>query len=295
MIARIWIGMGVLMALLAWGCFYVMPVTQRAVVLQFGEIASSERIQPGLNFKIPIIQEVIRFNAKLQTIDGDPHTYLTKENEVLEVDSFVKWRVADELAFYRATGGDVRRVMRLIMDRVDAALRNEFGSRSKTEVVTEERDDMLDNVLFTVRSAVSDELGVHILDVRINRIELPATARESVYRRMVAERQRLANEARAEGKEISETIRSEAERARTVLLSEATRDAEVLRGEGDAEAARIYAEAFGKDPGLFDLVRSLNAYRTTFAGKDDVMVLSPDGEFFKYLESDVGAGGTGSP
>ena len=267
-----------------WNSFFILPVTQKGVLLQFGEIARMQ-VNTGLNFKIPMIQQVKRFSAKVLTVDGQPHTYLTKENEVLDVDSFVKWRVADELVYYRATGGDQRRAERLLLDRVDAELRNEFGSRSKMEVVSAERDEILTSLLLDIREDASDELGVEVVDVRINRIELPAEARASVHRRMASERQRLANEARAEGREISETIRSEADRARVVLLAEANRDAEILRGQGDANAAKIYAEAYEQDTDFFALVRSLNAYREAFSGENDLLVLAPDGDFFRYLKS----------
>ena len=273
---------------LGYDSFYVLPVTQKAVLLFFGELVEGE-IEPGINFKLPIIQTVKRYSAKLQIDDATPQTYLTQNNEGLTVDSFALWRILDVANFYRATGGSFRILENLLEQRIDNGLRNQFGNREKWEVVSGEREQMMDEILSEINTGV-EELGIEVIDIRINRIELPEAASESVYNRMVAERRRLANEARAEGQEISEAIRAEADKQRVILLAEAYRKSETLRGEGDAKAIAIFAGAYKQDPELYQFTRSLEAYRKVFNKENDTLILDTDSQFFNYLNSSESLG-----
>lgn len=273
---------------LAWQSFYVVQQTERAVLLLLGELVQSD-IKPGLGFKIPLIHDLRRFEGRAQAIDLKPQIYLTKDKEVLEVDSYLLWRVKDAGQFYRATGGQQALLVNLMAARADDALRNQFGEQGKWGIVSSTRDEILDRLTSHLNRLLEEELGVTLLDVRIKRIELPSDASESVYRRMRAERQRLANEARAEGREISERIRAEAERVRTETLATAYQAAETLRGEGDATAAEIYASAYNKDVAFFTFVRSLESYRKAFANKGDVLLLSPESEFFRFFQQADGS------
>ena len=273
---------------LLWQSFYIVSQTERAVLLQFGELVEDD-IQPGLGFKVPILHELRKFSGRIQIFDLVPQTYLTKEKEVLEVDSYVTWRVDDAGTFYRTSGGNPRRVTELLAARVDATLRNQFGGRGKWEAVSDERDDIMDSLPISLNATVNEALGIEVIDVRVKRIELPEDASESVYRRMRAERQRLANEARAEGQEISEKIRADADKQREVMLAEAYRDAEKDRGLGDAAATKIYADALGQDPEFYALTRSLEAYRKAFSNQGDVLLLAPDSDFFRFFKEQQGS------
>lgn len=273
---------------LAWQSFYVVQQTERAVLLLFGELVEAD-IKPGLGFKIPLLHSLRRFEARAQAIDLKPQTYLTRDKEVLEVDSYMLWRVKDAGRYYRATGGQVSRLANLVAARVDDSLRNQFGERGKWEVVSSTRDEIMERLTGQLSLLTEEELGVSMLDVRVKRIELPADASESVYRRMRAERQRLANEARAQGREISERIRAEAERMRTETLAAAYQESETIRGEGDATAAEIYALAYDQDTSFFSFLRSLESYRKSFANKGDVLLLNPETEFFRYFQQADGS------
>ncbi|MGI9344726.1 MAG: protease modulator HflC [Gammaproteobacteria bacterium] len=277
--------MVILTAILAigWESFYIVKETERAVMLQLGELIDDD-IQPGFGFKIPVLQNLRIFSARIQIVDLLPQTYLTKEKEVLEVDSYVTWQVDDAGTFYRRAAGNSRRLGDLLAARVDDTLRNQFGERGKWEAVSDERDDIMDALPTALNQQVRSSLGIKVIDVRIKRIELPEDARESVYRRMRAERQRLANEARAEGKEISEKIRANADKEREIMLAEAYRDAENMRGAGDAQAITIYNEVLQDKYDFYLFLKSLEAYRNSFSSRGDVLLLRPDSEFFKYFK-----------
>ncbi len=277
-------------AWLASNSLYVVDETERAVKLRFGEIIE-ENIQPGLHFKVPITQTVRTFDTRLLTLDTEPSRYLTLEQKAVIVDSYVKWQVVNPTQYYEATAGDELMASRLIQPRVDESLRNEFGRLDLQQIIAERRDDLMTGPTEELDQLLRDELGVAIRDIRVKRIDLPEDVSSAVYERMRSEREREAREWRAQGQEEAERIRANADRRRQVLLAQANERAETLRGEGDAEAAAIFAEAYGKDEEFFSFWRSLNAYRDSFAGDDNMLVLDPSSEFFQYLKSPTPGGG----
>lgn len=263
---------------------YVVNEMERALVLRFGEVVEPN-VAPGLHFKIPIVHTVRKFDSRVQTLDTRPQDYLTQEKKRLIVDSYVKWRIANVRDFYTSTSGIMVTAEDIIASRMDTGLRNKFGQRSLNEVVSSEREEMMTELTNELDRISKEELGIEVIDVRVKRIDLPTEVSQSVYDRMRSERQREAQELRSEGKELGEGIRADADRQKTVILAEAERDAERTRGNGDAQAAAIYATAFGQDTEFYAFYRSLNAYRKTFANKSDVMVLEPDSAFFRYLNT----------
>jgi len=269
---------------------YIVKETERAVLLKFGEIVNAD-VTPGLHFKFPIINVVRKFDSRVLTLDARPQAYLTLEKKRLIVDSFVKWRVAEVQKFYTATSGDEFRAAELLSTRVEGELRNQFGERTLTEVVSGQREEVMADVIQKLSALTQSELGVEVVDVRIKRIDLPPEVSNSVYERMRTERERLARELRSRGKELAEGIRADADRQKTVIEAEAYRESELTRGEGDANAARIYAEAYSRNPEFYSFHRSLQAYKNAFGQGGDVMLLKPDSDFFKYLGKPVDAGG----
>ena len=262
---------------------YVVNETERAVKLRFGEIVQFD-VLPGLHFKWPILNTVRKFDARILTLDAPPQRYLTSEKKALMVDSFVKWRVKDVAKFYTTSGGDEDRLNRLLAQRVDTGLRNEFGVRTVKEVVSGERDQLMTTLSNSLDQVAQSELGVEIIDLRVKKIDLPQEVSESVYNRMRTERERLARELRAEGTEIAVEIRAKADKERTIILANAYKIAEETRGDGDAVATATYAEAYSKDPEFYDFTRSLKAYQATFENKGDILLINPDSDFFKYLD-----------
>ena len=218
---------------------FVVKETQRAVKLEFGAVVESD-VQPGLHFKIPVVNSVTKFDARILTLDAAPQSYLTSEKKALTVDSFVKWRVSDVEKYYTTTGGDEERLRRLLIQRVDAGLRNEFGSRTVNEVVSGERDELMDKLTLQLNAIASEELGVEVIDLRVKKIDLPPEVSESVYNRMRTERERLAKELRAQGNEVAEKIRATADKEKTIILADAYRQAEEIKGNGDAIATVSY-------------------------------------------------------
>lgn len=275
------------LALFASSSLYVVNETQRAIRLQFGEVVESD-IEPGLRFKIPVYNTVRLFDTRVMTMDARPSRYLTGDRKGVIVDSFVKWKIVDVTRYYEATAGEEQAAMRLIAPRVDESLRNEFGRRTLVEIVSEQRDELMQRPIADLDKAMKDAMGVSILDIRVKQIDLPTEVSNSVYERMRTERQREAREYRAQGQEQAERIRAAADRNREVILATAQRDADILRGEGDAEAAAIYANAYKQDPELYSFLRSLEAYRSSFSNKQDILVVSPKSEFFRYLEGSTG-------
>ncbi|GEK47954.1 protease modulator HflC [Halomonas pacifica] len=276
-------------AWLASNSLYVVDETERAVKLRFGEVIE-ENIQPGLHFKVPITQTVRKFDTRVLTLDTDPSRYLTLEQKAVIVDSYVKWQVVDPTRYYEATAGDELMAVRLIQPRVDESLRNEFGRLNLQQIIAERRDELMSGPTEDLNALLRDELGVAILDVRVKRIDLPEDVSAAVYDRMRSEREREAREWRAQGQEEAERIRANADRRRQVLLAQATERSETLRGEGDAEAAAVYAQAYQQDAEFFSFYRSLNAYRETFGGDGNMMVLEPSSDFFRYLGDPRGGG-----
>nr|WP_267135322.1 protease modulator HflC [Halomonas dongshanensis] len=275
----------IVLAVIAWiasNSLYVVDETERAVKLRFGEVIEDD-IPPGLHVKMPIAQTVRKFDARLLTLDTETSRYLTLEQKAVIVDSYVKWQVIDPTRYYEATSGDEMMAARLIQPRVDESLRNEFGRLNLQEIIAERRDDLMTGPTQELDALLQDELGVAIRDVRIKRIDLPDDVSTAVFERMRSEREREAREWRAQGQEEAERIRANADRRRQVLLAQANERSETLRGEGDAQAAAIYSAAYDQDQEFFSFWRSLNAYRASFAGDDNLLVLEPDSDFFRYL------------
>ena len=262
---------------------YVVKETERAVKLRFGEIIEFD-VDPGLHFKLPIVNTVRKFDSRILTLDAAPQSYLTSEKKALTVDSFVKWRVSDVAKYFTTTGGDEERLRRLLIQRVDAGLRNEFGSRTVKEVVSGQRDELMDKLSNQLNLIAKDELGVEVIDLRVKKIDLPPEVSESVFNRMRTERERLAKELRAQGNEVAEKIRATADKDKTIILADAYREAEETKGNGDATATATYANAYSKDPEFYDFTRSLKAYQSTFESKSDILLINPDSDFFKYLD-----------
>ena len=266
---------------------FIISETERGLVLRFGEVVNAD-LKPGLHFKIPMVNTVTKFDGRVQTLDSRPQDYLTLDKKRLIVDSFVKWRIADVKTYYTATSGDEFRASDLLSSRMDTRLRNKFGRRTLTEVVSGQREEMMVELTQELTKISQTELGIEVVDVRVKRIELPTEVSQSVYDRMRTEREREARELRSKGNELAEGIRADADRQKTVLLAEAFREAEQLRGDGDALAAATYANAYQKDPEFYSFYRSLSAYQDTFNNKGDVMVLDPGSDFFKYLNAPKG-------
>jgi membrane protease subunit HflC len=262
---------------------YVVKETERAVKLRFGEIVEFD-VDPGIHFKLPIVNTVRKFDARILTLDAAPQSYLTSEKKALTVDSFVKWRVSDVAKYFTTTGGDEERLRRLLIQRVDAGLRNEFGTRTVKEVVSGQRDELMDKLANQLNLIAKDELGVEVIDLRVKKIDLPPEVSESVFNRMRTERERLAKELRAQGNEVAEKIRATADKDKTIILADAYREAEETKGNGDATATATYANAYSKDPEFYDFTRSLKAYQSTFESKSDILLINPDSDFFKYLD-----------
>jgi membrane protease subunit HflC len=280
------IGLVVLLAIVS-NSLYVVNERERAVLLKFGEVVSTD-IEPGLHFKIPVVNDVRRFESRLITLDSSPQRYLTAEKKALIVDSFVKWRVADAGKYYTATGGDEFSANNLLASRVDNGLRNKFGERTVYEVVSGERDSLMAEITKELDDIALNELGIHVLDVRVKGIDLPPEVSNAVYTRMSTEREREARDHRSRGRELAEGIEADADRQKTVIEANAYREAEQIRGEGDAIAAEVYANAFNQDPEFYAFYRSISAYKSSFAGKEDLLVIDPESDFFRYLKNPTG-------
>ena len=262
---------------------FVVDQRQTVIVLQLGEMVGV-KTAPGLYFKIPLIQNVRYFDSRILTFDSvEPERFITAEKKNVMVDSFVKWRIADVKQYYVSVGGDEIRAKTRLMQTVNSSMREEFGKRTINEVVSGERDKIMD----TLRQKAdldARKIGVQVLDVRLKRVDFPTEISESVYRRMDAERKRVANELRATGNAESEKIRADADRQREVTLADAYRDAQKIKGDGDAKSSAIYAAAFGRNAEFYAFYRSMDAYRQSFKNKSDVMVMDPSSTFFKYLK-----------
>ncbi len=275
---------GVVLAIVLWNSFYIVSQTERAVLLRFGRIVEPD-VKPGLHMKIPYVNSVRKFDARLLTLDTTTSRFLTLEKKALMVDSYAKWRVDDAERFYTATSGMKQIADERLARRLEAALRDQFGKRTLHESVSGQRDELMAQVTTSLNRAAQQELGIEVVDVRVKGIDLPREVNRSVFERMSSEREREAREHRAKGKELAEGIRADADRQRRVLLAEAFREAEELRGDGDARAAAIYAAAYGQDQDFYAFHRSLQAYRESFSSKEDVLVLDPKSDFFRYLQS----------
>jgi len=272
----------VILGVLGSSAVYVVDEREKAIVFQFGEIVSSSE-KAGLYFKLPVINNVSFFDARIQTMDADPQLFLTKEKKNLVVDSFVKWRVRDARDFYTKLGGLAANARNRLAQRVNDALRQEFGNRSVQQVISGDRAEIMNTVRKNIDSEINS-LGIEVVDVRLKRVDLDPDISERVYQRMEAERSRVAKDLRARGAEEAERIRADADRERAVTLANANREAEEIRGQGDAQATGIYAEAYQRDRVFYRLYRSLNAYRATFDSADNLLVIEPNSEFFQYFK-----------
>ncbi|MDX5441177.1 MAG: protease modulator HflC [Alteromonadaceae bacterium] len=276
-----------IVVLLVLSSVYIIPETHRGVKLRFGELVQTD-IPAGLHFKVPVIDQIREFDIRVLTMDLPSRQYLTVEKKPLDVNSYVAWRIRNVDQFYRSTGGDEFRAQSLILSRVDNGLRDEFGVRTMHEVVSGQRDELMKTLRDRVNSNVVGEFGIEVLDIRVKAIELPGQVSENVFRRMAAERQKLAQEFRSRGQELAEGIRADADRQQTVILATAFAEAEETRGAGDRQAAQIYADAYGSNEEFYSFYRSLQAYQRTFSGKDDIMVIDSDSAFMRFLKDPMG-------
>lgn len=274
----------VIAVIAAWLSIFKVDQWEQAIVFRFREINRSDS-EPGLHFMWPIMDTVKKFELRILNFDQEPQRFLTIEKKDVIVDYYVKWRISDVRSFYTATrGGDVDYANGLLGQRINRALRDEFGKRSVQQVVAGERGEILD-IVTTATLQLEKETGISVVDVRTKRIDLPEEVSTSVYDRMRAERLRVAKDFRARGEEAAERIQATADRERQVILANAYRDAETIRGEGDAQATEIYAAAFGKNEEFYGLYRSLNAYQASFSDGKDMLLLEPDSDFFKYFNN----------
>ena len=277
------VGLVFLVLVIGGNSLFVVKQTERAVMLQFGEIVQAD-IQPGIHVKIPWVNTVRIFDGRILTEDSPQQRFLTLEQKFLEVDSFAKWRIKDVRQFYVSTGGDIAVAGSRLAERINDGLRDQIGARNLQEVVAGERDQLMLALTVELNETTVADLGLEVIDVRVKRIDLPDDVRQSVYDRMITERNREAQDHRSRGEELAIGIRADAERQAIIYGAEAYRDAEHIRGQGDAEATGIYADAYNKDPEFYAFTRSLNAYRKTFSSKADVLLLDPDSDFFRYLK-----------
>lgn len=267
---------------------FVVDRRQYAIIFQFGEVKGNPITEPGLKFKWPLIQNVRYFDRRILTMDtSSPERFLTSEKQNVIVDYFVKWKIVAPKIYYQAVSGDESRAIIRLNQAVNAGLREEFGKRTVHDVISGERDVIMQQMRERA-NLDAGTIGVEIVDVRLKRVEYPSEVSGNVYSRMEAERKRVANERRSRGAADAEKIKADADRQRDVIVAEAMRDAQQVKGEGDARAAAIYAEVYNLDPEFYSFYRSLEAYRASFASKDDVIVVAPDADFFKYLKAPQG-------
>lgn len=259
---------------------------QLAIKLRVGEVVSAQ-YEPGLHFKIPVIETVRKFPSRILKIDDAPQRVFTLERTAMTVDYFVKWQIVDELSFYTSTGGIQDVAMNRLREIIKNSIVTEFGKRTIVEAISVEREELMRDMLANAMGTAQG-LGVQLVDFRVKQVEFVSEVRNSVYNQMREERRRVAAETRAEGSEVADLIRSTADKDRTVILAEANRDGQIIRGEGDARAAEIYAEAYTRDPEFYAFYRSINAYKRSLGKEGDVLVLDPGNEFFRYLNRSDG-------
>ncbi len=281
MLSKIIIAIVIIAGLVYSTCTYTVDETQRAILFKFGEIKAAD-IKPGLHFKMPFINNVRVFDSRILTLDVKPDLFPTSEKKYVYVDFFVKWRIDNVRDYFVATGGLEERANSRLSQITKDELRDEFASRTIKEAVSGERSDIMEALVIKANQ-ISQELGIEIVDLRVSRIDYTDDISGSVYDRMRAERDRVAKDFRARGRESSEKIRAAADRERQITLANAYKVSEQFRGEGDATAAEIYAQSYGKDPEFYALTKSLTAYKQTFTSKNDVLVLEPDSQFFRYF------------
>ncbi len=279
---RIVVSLG-LVALTFFLSFFTVGQTEKAIKFKFGQIQKSD-YEPGPHFQIPFINNIKKFDARIQTMDSEPERFLTLEKKNVLVDSFVKWRIGDVRKYYTVVSGNTDQANSRLDQITKDAFRGEFGKRNIKQLVSTDREAIREILIKNLKPAAA-ELGLEVVDVRVKRIDLPEEVSSSVFRRMEAERERVAREFRSQGSEAAEKIRADADRQRVVTLANSFKEAETLRGEGDAKSAEIYANSFGADSEFFTFVRSMNAYKKTFSGSGSMMVLDSDSDFFKYFKN----------
>ncbi len=282
---KIFIMIGAVLFLVLSSALYTVDETQTAIKLRLGEIVEVEDT-PGLKFKTPFVNNVVKFDNRIQTLDAPAERFLTGEKKNVIVDSFVKWRIIDAEQFYKATGGNMTRTNNRIAQIIKTGLKSEFSKRTIADVVSGERTEIMANIVRFAKKDIS-EFGIEIIDVRIKRIDLSQEVSNSVYRRMQAERHRVAKEFRSKGAEEAEIIRAAADRERTIILANAYRDSEIIRGEGDAVSANNYAKAYNQNVDFYSFYRSLESYKKSFGQSNDIMVLNPNTEFFRHFNPEV--------
>ncbi len=279
------LGVGLVFVVIGLSAFTVNE-RELAIKLRFGEIRQAQ-YEPGLKFKIPVIETVRKFPRRILKIDDAPQEVFTLDRQNMTVDFFVKWRIVDEVSFYTSTGGSLQVAVERLREIIKNSVVTEFGKRSTREAISVERMELMRDMLALARPT-AEGLGVELVDFRVKQVEFVARVRESVYEQMRAEREQLATQTRAEGREAAALITSTAEKDRTVILADANRQGQMIRGEGDAQAAETYANAYNKDPEFYAFYRSINAYKNAIGTQGDVLVLDPNNEFFRYLNSSDG-------
>lgn len=267
--------------------FFVVNETQRAIKLFLGEIVDKQ-YGPGLHFKWPFANTIHRFDARILNIDSQAEELLTSEKKRVVVDSFIKWQIENPTEYFKATGGNLRRTEDIMSQFLSKGIKDAIGKRTITDVIYGERLAIMAEAAAAVDKQASDSLGIKVLDVRIKKVELPGEVRQSVFSRMEQEREKVARDFRSKGQETAAGIKADADRQRSILLAEAYNESQQVRGRADAEAAETYAKAYGKDPDFYGLYRSLNAYKSTFTGSNDVLLIKPDSQFFKYFNGTEG-------
>jgi membrane protease subunit HflC len=277
--------LAVVLGVVGVSSLFIVTETEYAIKFQLGRIVKAD-YGPGIHFKLPFVNNVLKFERRLLTLDTNPEQMLTSEQKFVAVDSFVKWRIVDVSRFYTSTQGNERVALSRLDSIVKDRIRNQIAARELVQVISEERVTIMQDIARAANEAAS-EFGIEVVDVRIKAIELPEDVRESVFRRMAADRQKEANLYRFEGRESAERIRADADRQVQVILAEAEREGQTIRGEGDARATEIYANAYGQDQEFYAFYRSLEAYGSAFGGNNDVMVLDRSSQFFDYFGSDV--------
>ncbi|MBT3186844.1 MAG: protease modulator HflC [Candidatus Thioglobus sp.] len=276
---------GAALFLLVSSALYTVKETQTAIKLRLGEIVSVETVA-GLKFKMPFVNNVVKFDNRIQTLDAPAERFLTGEKKNVIVDSYVKWRILDAEQFYKSTGGNIARTNNRLTQIIKTGLKSEFSKRTIADVVSGERSQIMANIVKLAKKDIA-EFGIEIIDVRIKRIDLSQEVSNSVYRRMQAERQRVAKEFRSKGAEEAEIIRAAADKERTIILANAYRDSEKIRGEGDAISAGNYAEAYNQNVDFYSFYRSLESYKKSFSSQSDILVLNPNTEFFRHFNPEV--------
>jgi len=276
------LGIILLVGITIHSTFYTVDEREKAIIVRFGQVLRYDD-KPGLHWKTPFLDEVRYFDSRILTLDAEPQPFLTQEKKYVIVDSFAKWRVIDPLKYYLTVGGTETGARLRLEQLINSGLRDEVNKRTVQSVVSTDRAKIM-QLVTAAADKVARGFGIEVVDVRLQRVDLPDEVSQSVYQRMKAERSRIANELRAQGAEAAEKIRADAERQREVLLAQAYGKAEKIRGEGDAKAAALYAAAYSRAPEFYSLYRSLNAYKESFKNKDDIMIVDPSSDFFRYMK-----------